>query len=441
VRASVVLALILTARPWTAAASGETLSIEQAVSLAFEGNRQIKSAVLDVSKAQDELGSSRTNALPSFNIYALESKTLDDIKVRVPEGAFGDFPATGPIPAADSEVTTPAKRTGLILGQIAQPLTQLGRVSLGVRVKRANLEIAREKLRAQRQTVRNDVRSAYYALLRDQSALEAAEEAVRALSELDRVVQNRIAQRAELPAGGLEVKARLSNAEYEALSLRNRLLSDRERLNDLLGRPIDVPFQVEPVPDVTPYESDLEAARAAALSNRADLREMRLRRQQAQFDHRIKKWDFVPDVSLTYSYLSLPDVELLPKSVSTVGLLLSWEPFDWGRRRHALAESRKSVEQSEIALQEAESQAAIDVGLRLRGLQEARSLLEATRLGQEAARERLRETTDRYRQKAALLKDVLEDQQRLAAADQKREEALLAAWSARANLEKALGED
>src|SRR5260221_4636037 len=127
VRASVGLALILTARPWTAAASGETLSIEQAVSLAFEGNRQIKSAVLDVSKAQDELGSSRTNALPSFNIYALESKTLDDIQVRVPEGAFGDFPATGPIPAADSEVTTPAKTTGLILGQIAQPLTQPGR--------------------------------------------------------------------------------------------------------------------------------------------------------------------------------------------------------------------------------------------------------------------------------------------------------------------------
>ena len=92
-------------------------------------------------------------------------------------------------------------------------------------------------------------------------------------------------------------------------------------------------------------------------------------------------------------------------------------------------------------VRDAESLAAVDVGLKFRRLQEMRVLLDATRLAQEAARARLRVTTERYGQKAVLLKDVLEDQERLAEADRSLDETLLSAWTARADLEKALGED
>ncbi len=287
----------------------------------------------------------------------------------------------------------------------------------------------------------NDVRRSYYSLLQSQSSLSAEEEALTSLRELNRVVENRVAQRVELEASGLEVRARLAKAEYDALTQRDALLSGRERLNEILGRSIEVSFSVETVPDVAPYESDLETARSVALAHRADLKEARLRQRQAEIDHRLKKWDFVPEVSLTYSYLALPDVELLPKSFSSLGLVLSWEPFDWGRRRHALAQARASVEQGDNVVRDAESLAAVDVGLKFRRLQEMRVLLGATRLAQEAARARLRVTTERYGQKAVLLKDVLEDQERLAEADRSLDETLLSAWTARADLEKTLGED
>jgi outer membrane protein TolC len=255
------------------AAAPEVLTLERALTLALEGNREIRNAVLDVTKAEDTLRAFRTQGLPQFSVYALGTRALEDISVRVPEGAFGDFPATGPIPATDTDVTTPAARKTLILGQVARPLTQLRNVSLGTRLKRANLEITRERLRAKRQAVEDDVRRAYYGLLRSQSGLAAAEEALAALRELDRVVEERVAQRVELPAGGLEVKARLAREEHEALSLRNGLVSGREQLNDLLGRPIDVPFSVDPVPEIAPYEADLEATRCSTSSRRSAPRE------------------------------------------------------------------------------------------------------------------------------------------------------------------------
>src|SRR5262249_55029862 len=177
---------------------------------------------------------------------------------------------------------------------------------------------------------------------------------------------------------------------YDALTQGNDFLTGRERLNSLLGRPIDILFEVDPVPEISPYEGDLETARATALDRRADLREARLRRSQADIDRRIKKWDFVPDVSLTYSYLSLPSVDLLPNHFNSVGLLLTWEPWDWGRRSKALAQARATVEELDNTVKEAESQAAIDVGMRFRELQQSRSLMEATRLGREAAGGRLK---------------------------------------------------
>jgi len=46
------------------AAPGEVLPLERAVSLALEGNRDVKNAALEVVKAESALSSFRTEALP-----------------------------------------------------------------------------------------------------------------------------------------------------------------------------------------------------------------------------------------------------------------------------------------------------------------------------------------------------------------------------------------
>jgi outer membrane protein len=423
------------------AATSEVLTLERAVALALENNRLIKNAALEAAKAQDSLAASRTRLLPSFDVTALDSKNLTDLNFRFPKGAFGDFPATGPIPASDTEVTSPGGSTAFVVGRITQPLLHLPRVGLGVSLKVINLDIARAKARGQRQTTVSDVKRAYYSLLQTQSALEATEEAIRALRELDRVVGERVEHQTALKAEALAVKSRLAGEEHQALRLRNTQVSGRERLNDLLGRDLDTGFSVSPVPDVTPYESDLAAARARALQGRPDVQEARLTQRQAEVNRRLKRWDFVPDLSVMASYVTFHDVEVLPRDFRSIGFYLSWEPFDWGRKRHDLAESSKGLEQARNATRETESLAAIDVGLKFRALEEARSLLSATSLEQEAARERLKVTMNRYAQKTALLKDVLEDQQRLADANRQQQDAMLSAWTARADLERAVGDD
>ena len=324
---------------------------------------------------------------------------------------------------------------------MAQPLSQLYRIGLGVEVAKVGQQISREKLRTQQHSVINEVKRVYYAVLQTESGLEATEESLKFYRELDRVVEQYVLQKVALKAESLGVRARLANQEYEALTLRHQLATLKENLNRLLGRDIRTEFVVRQVPEATLEELDLSLARAYGLERRPELREARLKVEQAQLDWRIKKSEYIPDVSFTVNYLSPFHVELLPSNIVSAGVQVTWEPFDWGRKKQELAEKSRTIDQARNGSSEAESQVLVDVSNRFRRLQETRVMLRVSQLQASAARESLRNVMDSYAQQAALLKDTLEAQAQLAAANDQNQQALLGFWTAKADFEKAIGEE
>src|SRR2546428_12479471 len=68
--------------------AAEVLTLERAVSLALEGNRDVRNAALEVVKAESELGAFKTKALPYFNLYVLESQTHDSVNADFPSAAL-----------------------------------------------------------------------------------------------------------------------------------------------------------------------------------------------------------------------------------------------------------------------------------------------------------------------------------------------------------------
>ena len=78
---------------------------------------------------------------------------------------------------------------------------------------------------------------------------------------------------------------------------------------------------------------------------------------------------------------------------------------------------------------------------RVRQMQESRQLLKVAKLSQTQARANVQLVTYKYRLDAVLLKDVLQAQTVLANSDYDYQKALLAFWTAKADFEKAIGED
>ena len=435
-------AILLSFLPRLAGQPSEVLTLDRAIAMALEHNRQLQASALDIQRAEDRLAALKTRRLPAISFSALGGQRLTRLDFVFNTGVFGTFPGIGPVPSQTTTIQTPLQPAGLLMGKIAQPLSQLYKLGLGIEQMRIGRQMAVELDRQQKQAIVEQVKRAYYEILQMESALEAVDESIRLYRELDRLTGQYIAEQAALKGQGLEIKARLAKAEYDALALRDPLATQQELLNSLMGRDIRTAFRVGAIPDAAWEPGDLEAARTIALHNRPEVKQAQLKAQQADYDRRMKKAEQIPDVSLTFNYLSpLNFGGLIPGNIAMVGVALEWEPFDWHRKSHELAEKSRIVSQADLAVKEAEDQILIDVGNRFRKLMEARQMLAVTELAEETAAENLRVQTDRYKQDSALLKDVLQTQAALAEATSHHRQALLDFWTARADFEKSLGED
>ena len=142
----------------------------------------------------------------------------------------------GPIPATESKIRHPARFTTYTTGAFDQPITQQYKIGLGIRATELGRQIAREDVRAERQKIAAEVRTAYFDLVATQAGVEAAREAVKTLEEAQRVTMRYIAEQTVLRGDALEVDARLAKGRYELSVAENGLATQREHLNQLLGR-------------------------------------------------------------------------------------------------------------------------------------------------------------------------------------------------------------
>ncbi len=421
------------------AQTSETLTLDQAITQALQHNRLIQNEELEVQKAAARTLNAQTFKLPQFEVNALAFQPLTPLDFRFKQGALGTLPTGLPFPARNTEISSSFAPKAVIGLRATQPLTQLRRINLNVKLQEINEQLAQNKLAAQRRQITNQVKRAYYAMLQTQSARSALGESLKLHRELDRVVGEYVAQQVLLTAESLDVKTQLANDEYEATRLDNALATQQEQLNQLMGRDLRASFVAAPVLEPASLDFDLAVAQNCALEQRTELREARLRQQQATLARKLKQAERLPEVGLTAGYFPLLGFEFLPRQVGLVGVAVKWEPFDWGRKRRELHETEKNLAQTDNVLREAETQVLLDVNARYRKLQEARALLRVGQASQTASTEKLRVALNKFKQEAALMKDVLQTQAAVAEANHQYQQALFAFLTARADFEKALG--
>ena len=422
-------------------AQGDVLTLKAALQLALASNRQVQAALLNVEKAEEQLEVSRIRRLPKFEIEATASQLLTPVGFSFPRGAFGEFPGTGPIPANDTTVNVPLQPTFYMTSQVSQPLSQLIRINLGIRSAEASQEIERERARAQQLSVVDQVKRMYFAILQSQSALAALEEGIALYRELDRTLQARVAQQVALRSDSLDVQYQLAHAELSRTMRRNSIATQKEQLNQLLGRDIRTPFDVESVAEIALTDVDLEAAQSRALASRPDVREAQLTLKQAELDRRLSRAERIPDISLAASYSSYFNMSVLPRNLATAGVKVTWEPFDWGRKSRELAVKTHTVQQARLSVRDVEDRTALELSSKFRTLSEKRAQLTVARAAQSAAREKLRIKSNQFQVQAVLLPDVLQQKAALADADDTFQQAVLAFWVAKADFEHAIGEE
>jgi outer membrane protein TolC len=424
----------------SAPAEDETLTLGQALSIAQTNNRLIKIAKQNELSVNDQILAVRTQRYPQFDVQLTGGGLLTPVNVTFDQGVFGTVNGV-PVPTENKSITTGVKATGMGLVQAYQPLSQLYNIHLNIEALKVGKKLAEEQTRQQRQQIINTVKDVYYSLLQTQSALDAAQENVKSLQQIDRTTDEYLKEKTVLAYQSTGVKAQLAQAEVQVITLQDTLDSQKENLNSLLARDIRTKFRPTALPEELPEESSLEAARQKALDNRTEIHQAKLKLDQAVFSRRIQKAAYIPDVGIQYLFFSPFSIQGLPNYINTVGINFKWDLYDWGYKRHLIDQKQRTIEQNSLNLTETESQVAVDLGNRFRKLREARANVNVAQLGQQAEKEKLQTVIEQYKQKATLLTNVLTEQTNMAQARAQYIQAVAALWTARSDFEKSLGED
>ncbi len=410
--------------------------------MALDHNRGLHTSALEVQKAQDKLKANRTHMLPSFSLQALGAQQLQSFDFVLTKGVLGNYPGTGPLPGNDVHLKSPLEPTGMIIAKASQPLTSLIRIHRNLDTLRTGVELAREQTRADKQNVVREVKRLYYTLQQVESSMRSAHETVALYQELGRLTENYVAGEVVLKSELLDVQVHLAKAQQSESQLADQRATAGEQLNQLLGRDVLSVFRVQPVLDDAGESIDLEAARRRALDQRPEIRQAKLRQTQAEQDLRAKKAEYIPDVAAEFNTLRFVNYgQFFPTGSNSIGVNVSWEPFDWGRKKHEAAEKQHVIDQARNSLQDAMNSVLVDVNDKYRRLRQSQTQLRIARLANETAIEFLRVNKNKFAVQSVLLKDVLQGQVSLEQSNSDYQQALLSVWNSRADFERALGED
>jgi outer membrane protein len=417
------------------------LTLDEAITLALKGNYSVANATLAVTKSGASVNALKTHRLPILNLDGNANYSILEQPFTVPGGAFGDYPVIGPIPGQDTTIGSIDGFFASASVGVSQPLLQLYRTGLLVDQARVEDSISGQGLRARQQDVVKSVKSQYYEILKTENTLQATMASIAFYRELVKLVDNYVKQDVAQEYELLDTQARLARAEHNARTQKNALITQKERLNNLMGRDTKTPFRVseEPPAARAGYPS-MADAESIAIAQRPDVQEKILKLKQAETGARITRADYIPSLNLVMQLTQLFNVGFVPPTNWIVGLQMRWDIWDWGRKGNDLTKKKADIAQAANDLDDTRAQVTIEVDSRLRELEEAQEMVKVTEISQAAATEKLRVLTNQYKQQAVLLKDVLQAESELAEANTQHADAILSAWNAQAQLDKALGQ-
>jgi len=228
------------------AATARTLTLDDALGIAMDQNRDIRKARAYGDLVQGRYLEERAAALPSFSLNASADYARDDSRSALTGGIAG----------------TQTRGADL---RLTQTLFSWGKIGAAIRGAREGLKTAEDQLRLFQQGARRDVTVAFC------DVLLAKELRALALSNLQQKERHLAEARKRLDAGVatdydlLAAQVAVDNARPELIRSENRIRTSKERLRLVLAldvEEIDVAGSLEtaPVP-LPPFEQSLATAR------------------------------------------------------------------------------------------------------------------------------------------------------------------------------------
>ena len=143
---------------------------------------------------------------------------------------------------------------------------------------------------------------------------------------------------------------RLADQEEQLLEATHQQQDDEGDLAMLMGLLYTTTFVLNTPSDPLPVAQPVEFYLQSEKNNNLDLRIARQTLQKAGYEVLAAKKDFLPSFNAIAGYSNQSLISVLPENNYFLGLMLSWNFIDFGKRRSVLNERRSQQKQAELDL-------------------------------------------------------------------------------------------
>lgn len=478
--------LVIPTRPEEVTTKQVPLSLNKAISLAINNNRELAIAQLGLDRDRASLDEARADLFPSLTVGSTLNRALspiDEINVNTQRDSLREQLNEAPnnINNLQDRLNNSTETTEQTILQLQlqqainaqnQAQNQLDdldtfattRIDSSVRLsyalfdpgRQASIKIAREQLRIQELEIQRtteqlilDVTNAYYDLQEADRQVEIAQTDVRSrrqgLEIVTKLLDAALATRLDL----LNVEVELDNAEQILRNAQAQQEIARRNLAEILSLPSEVtPVTADEVEVLGEWDLTLEDTIILALENRVELKQQLAQRRIQQANRQLAFAGIKPTLDLfaNYDFLQLYSDEPGDNVLRgfgdgySLGVNFSWTPWDGGatfararqaKAQIAIAEQQYGDRAEQIRLEV--EQAYYQLPTTFQNVQTATQALEKAEEAVDAANKRFSANLNTQT-------EVLDAQNRLVQAQNNLVQAILGYNRALASLQRAVGE-
>jgi outer membrane protein TolC len=282
------------------------------------------------------------------------------------------------IPVANRSIEVPLlnKDQSILAFTVTQPVTPLLKVREEVRLAKADEIIADAKASKAVADVASNVEAPYFALLIAQLQQDEAASRMESLRPHFQVASTSGPQSV---ASAFERDDALQEASSEFTAARSKVLELTQALNAMLGFPPDTELQLT-VPEPLVIEPmTLTAARQKAQAGSVEVIEAEQGLAKAQAAAKLGKLEYVPDVAVLGGYSYQTAMNLLPGDFTFLGVVATFNVFDFGKREKTIKERNANLELAQMNLQAVRAKIATAVQRAYLDLERASRIRDLTR--------------------------------------------------------------
>ena len=358
------------------AAEVKRLTMTEAVDLALQQNRVVKIARLEVQENQQKKASARSLYFPTLKNESNVLHISELQNITIPTASFGVIPGVVSFPPRD--IVIDQGKLNLVLSgtSLVQPLTQLLRIRQENKIAQAEVATSQSEVKKAEVEVALKVHEMYYTLLVAELNRRAAQQEI-GYAEVDlQESTDDVKNGSALKVAEIGSRARLLESKHSLMTLELQIADLNSQFNDLLGLPLDTKLELDPgVKTEVVLPAKDQCVRMAWVEN-PEIRSAEEAVRKADAAVASARTKYIPDITAFARHSYQNGVPFLVHNFGTVGVNLTYDIFDFGRRRAEVRQHEAQVRKAQENLERLKDEVAVQVDRTYNKLERTKNMVE-----------------------------------------------------------------